>query len=89
MVLGLRGTKCSDPETLQLKAILNGGGAIINKVYECGYCGSPNYGKIQSRCRDATADDAFMWMGFIITLFAIGVGFMSGSSRFGGSRTIV
>ncbi|KAJ5624786.1 hypothetical protein N7510_001095 [Penicillium lagena] len=75
----LRGTNCSNPETLWQNTILGGGCTTYKGTFICAYDGNP--GKLEEQCRSATADTAFMFMTFIMCLAAAAFGFFTAGRR--------
>ncbi|OOG00296.1 hypothetical protein ASPCADRAFT_202190 [Aspergillus carbonarius ITEM 5010] len=58
----LRGTSCSNYESIWDNTIISGGCTKIDKTKVCGYTPSP----AKSRCTSAQADTAFMFLGFVV-----------------------
>lgn len=86
----LRGVSCGSstvPNGLLLedKAMLNGGCVTFDGRDMCGYVSSDSYGTLQARCRESTADSAFMFFGFAVCVGAVVAAFFS-KGRSGGGR---
>jgi len=93
--IGLKGTKCSDPTTTYSNALLNCGSVgdphKDNYKYYCAYSDPKDKDAIKtlsSRCREATADDAFLFMAFAVSLAALATTFVIGRKRGGGSYVV-
>jgi Membrane-associating domain len=89
--IGLKGTNCSDPNTTVQNSLLNCGstGKPNSKDYTT-YCKGAVDEKtlaaaLNGRCREATADDAFLFMAFVASLGALIATFVMGRKRVGGS----
>jgi len=82
--VGLKGTSCSKVNTALVQNDLLNCGYLGSKKGTNGgptCTGSNDASKIlaavQSRCRQATADEAFLWMTLVITIAALVVSFLS------------
>ncbi|KAJ5101392.1 hypothetical protein NUU61_003614 [Penicillium alfredii] len=79
----LRGTSCSNWQTLQDNVLLSGGcaAAFDDSFKACYYAGYHLYSELEGRCKSATADAAFMILGFLICVAVLIVSFVSGRYR--------
>ncbi|KAJ5130723.1 uncharacterized protein N7515_006762 [Penicillium bovifimosum] len=70
----LRGTSCSDYYTTWDNVLLNGGCIKLNSedFVRCAY----TKGQLKPRCTSATADAAFMFLGFVMCVAVVGASFV-------------
>jgi len=91
--IGLKGAHCGTPSTLGLNDLLNCGstGKKNTKDYTI-YCDAANEKALSDavvgRCKEATADEVFLYMAFAITLAALAASFMFGRRK-GGANYVI
>jgi len=91
--IGLKGTNCSRYETFYSNRLLTCGStgkAGTDNFYA--FCDAKDKKELQiaitGRCKEATADDAFLYMGFVVTLAVLVASFMFGRRKGGGSYVV-
>jgi len=97
--VGLHGEHCdkgyAHQISLALNKLTNGGckGKLGQSGYDCGFEGASKSAtwspQLLDRCRKWTADEAFMWMAFIICALVVAASFFLSGNRAGRNRTIV
>jgi len=90
--VGLKGAKCSDVSTTYNNKLLNCGttGSGDNILYYCKVANAKDIpGAINSRCRQATADDVFLFLAFIVTVLVLVASFVWGRKRGGGGSYVM
>jgi hypothetical protein len=90
--IGLKGASCNKNGNFGFNKLLNCGYTGNEKGGYRFYCGQKDDNDLVNiiigRCKEATADDAFLYMAFVVTVAVLGASFMFGRRKGGGSYVV-